>query len=230
MNNTRANTLHPNAKIYLNTTVEGSTIDDGASVGDFSKVTNSNLAEFSRIDRNNHVDTVDLGRYSYTGRNTVLLHCEIGSFCSLSWNVSVGGADHSYSSTSQHSLTYDARLGFVDDQHIDVDTGRYHSPVSIGSDVWLAAGVVVTRGVTIGHGAVVAANAVVTKDIPAYAVVAGVPAKVVKFRFAPDIVDLLLQLQWWTWPKDKIAEHIELLSCPPSVDVLTKLLETHDPI
>jgi virginiamycin A acetyltransferase len=83
--------------------------------------------------------------------------------------------------------------------------------IVIGNDVWLGFDSMVRNGVTIGNGAIVAARAVVVKDVPAYSIVAGNPAKVVKMRFDPDTVDRLQRLAWWDWPIDKITRNLKLL-------------------
>ena len=80
----------------------------------------------------------------------------------------------------------------------------YFAGITIGNDVWIGAHSVILGGTTIGDGAVIAANSVVTKDIAPYAIVAGTPAKIIGFRFEEDIIDQLLQLQWWHWTAEEI--------------------------
>ncbi len=85
--------------------------------------------------------------------------------------------------------------------------------VLIGSDVWIGTDALITSGVTIGDGAVIGARAVVTRDVPPYAVVAGNPARVLKFRFDEVTIERLLSLKWWTWSQPEIEEAmIEMLS------------------
>lgn len=83
--------------------------------------------------------------------------------------------------------------------------------ISIGNDVWIGKEAMIFSGVTIGDGAVVGARAVVTKDVPAYAIVAGNPAVVVRKRFSDEIIEALLEIQWWKWPLEKIRRAIPLL-------------------
>lgn len=77
--------------------------------------------------------------------------------------------------------------------------------IKVGNDVWIGYGSIIIGEVTIGDGAIIAAGAVVIKDVPAYAVVGGVPAKIIKYRFSDEIIKQLLELQWWNWSKEKIA-------------------------
>lgn len=84
--------------------------------------------------------------------------------------------------------------------------------IQVGSDIWIGTDAMILSGVHIGDGAIVAARSVITKDVPPYAIVGGVPAKVIKFRFDQDVIAQLLEIQWWNWSDEKIKEAINLLS------------------
>jgi virginiamycin A acetyltransferase len=146
--------------------------------------------------------------------NTVLMHATIGSFCSISWNTSIGGANHDYTRVAQHSFLYNDHDQLRPSGE-DIPFDRFNEPLVIGHDVWIAAGVAICRGVTIGDGAVIGANSVITKDVPPYMVVGGAPAKIIKPRFDNDVIELLLQLKWWEWDAKKIRDHFDLLSTHP---------------
>ncbi|WP_157981048.1 DapH/DapD/GlmU-related protein [Pseudidiomarina insulisalsae] len=200
-----------------------STLGEGCVVGNFSRVDYTELAHKTRIDRNNHIFQAKLGRFSYTGINTVIMHATIGDFTSISWNVSIGGADHDYQRMTQHSFLYSDHDGIrPPEQAIAYD--RFTKPITIGSDVWIAAGAVITRGVTIGHGAAIGANAVITRDVEPYTIVVGAPAKAIKKRFSDEIIAALLELQWWNWPVEKIKQHYDLLANKPELSALQQLL------
>jgi virginiamycin A acetyltransferase len=81
--------------------------------------------------------------------------------------------------------------------------------VLVGNDVWIGARAIILSGVRIGDGAIVGAGAVVSHDVPPYAVVAGIPAKIVKFRYANDQVEKLLRIAWWNWSEEKIVANMD---------------------
>jgi acetyltransferase-like isoleucine patch superfamily enzyme len=224
MNDTYNNSLHPTVLIYRDVSISRTLANENVTIGDFSKVVDSKISTAVRIDRNNGVYSSSVGRYSYTGKNTIIMHADIGAFCSISWNVTIGGANHDYTRICQHSMLYDEQSD-IRPNGIDNCYDRFSEPLTIGNDVWIAAGAVITRGITIGDGAVIAANAVVTKDVPPYAIVAGSPAKIIKYRFTPEIIELLSQLRWWKWPVEKIKQHYVLLSEQPERESLVALLK-----
>ena len=84
--------------------------------------------------------------------------------------------------------------------------------IVVGSDVWIGTDALILSGVNIGHGAVVAARSVITKDVPPYSIVGGIPAKVIKFRFNQDQIEALLKIKWWEWDELKIKDNVHLLS------------------
>ncbi len=218
------NLAHESVKLYNSVTVIDSQLGENVSVGDFSKVANSKLFSAVKIDRNNHIDNTEIGAYSYTGRNTIILYSVIGNYTSISWNVSIGGANHDYSRITQHSFLYNSTDN-IRPKSEPVAYDRYKSSVQIGNDVWVAAGAVVTRGVKVGDGAVIGANAVVTKDVPPYAIVAGSPAKIIKYRFSKEVIEILLKLKWWDWSVDKIQENYSTISQSPNIEKLKSILK-----
>ncbi|WP_312745659.1 CatB-related O-acetyltransferase [Cedecea neteri] len=128
----------------------------------------------------------------------------IGRFCSIAGNVKVMGGNHPMDRFTTHMLTYNggfdkyARAEFNREWVLKPFDTTQKNPV-IGNDVWIGNDVVLKGGITIGDGAIIAANAVVTKDVPPYAVVAGVPARIVKYRFNTDVINELLYLKWWEY-------------------------------
>ncbi|QNK60477.1 CatB-related O-acetyltransferase [Paenibacillus sp. PAMC21692] len=144
---------------------------------------------------------------------------EIGSFCSIN-KTAYAGANHPVNKITSSPFFYSPNtrkwfwgnyVGFMDPE----DMPNFHeiaknSPITIGHDVWIAAHAVILSSVKIGNGAIIAAGAVVTKDVPDYAIVAGVPAKVIKYRFSPEEIKMLQEIKWWDWPIEEIKANAPL--------------------
>lgn len=127
-----------------------------------------------------------LGSYTYVGSNTNVTKSSIGSYCSIANNASIGQGEHLLDKISTSSIFY-----------ADPWTILTSGDCEIGSDVWIGVDAVILRGVKVGVGAVVAANAVVTKDVPPFAVVAGIPARLIKYRFSESHQKIILESHWW---------------------------------
>lgn len=218
------NILGNNLRIYKNAEVKNSRLDDYVLIGDEAIVVKSYLESNSEINRRNWIVGSKIGSYTYTGLGTSILYAEIGSFCSISWNVSIGGANHDYNKVTTSRLT----------RYYSMDTGKpvnnndddYLEPCVIGNDVWIASNVVILRGVKIGNGAVIGASSVVTKDVEPYSIVVGVPARVIKKRFDDNTISVLEKIQWWNWPKDIIRVNLDLIYSSTVDDtVINKLVD-----
>lgn len=209
------------ARIYKSTQVDNTILGDRATIGDFSRVADSVLGEHVSLQRNNMVYSARIGRYSYTGRNTTIWHADIGAFCSISWNVSIGGANHDYNRLTTHAFLYSGEFGLLPEGETGYD--RFDRPCIIGNDVWIAANACICRGVTVGTGAVVAAGAIVTQDVEPYTIVAGVPARPIKKRFSEDVIARLLASRWWELPGEDIRTNYELFNASPCEEALTRL-------
>lgn len=197
--------IHNTAKLFKYCTVVNSNLEKSATVGDFSRVTSSTMNVFSRLDRFSLLYHSILGDYSYTGPYDMIMHSEIGKFCSISWGVTIGPGDHDFNRISTHDFLYNNHYGLIPESKTD-PTNRFGKTSKINNDVWVGANVTILRGVTVGNGAVIGANSVVNKDVPPYAIVAGVPAKVIKYRFDEDIIDELQDIEWWNFPSTSIKE------------------------
>lgn len=206
MKNDNQNRINDSAKIYYMTNIINSKLEKNTVVGDFTKIEDAELHEFARVDRNNYIYKSILGRHSYTGRNTKIIKADVGNFSSISWDVTIGGANHDYSKITTHSFLYN-NIDNLRPENVPPVYNRFEQNCTIGNDVWIGAGAIVLRGIKIDNGAVVAAGAVVTKDVPPYAIVAGVPAKIVSFRFNREKIEKLQKVEWWNWSDEKIKKN-----------------------
>ena len=152
-------------------------------------------------------------------KNNVLYHypinrdrLRIGKFCSIACGAKFifTSANHKLGSLS----TYPFPL-FFEEWDLDkanlTDSWDNKGDIAIGNDVWIGYEAVVMQGVTIGDGAIIGARAVVTKDIPPYTIVGGVPAKPIRKRFSDEIISRLLEIKWWDWPDEKIKRNISAI-------------------
>lgn len=114
---------------------------------------------------------------------------------------------------------------FLDEARNVHGYGGTRGDVSIGNDVWLASGCTILSGVTIGDGAVVAARSVVSRDVEPYSIVAGNPARHLRFRFAPENCEALLASAWWTWPEDEVKRIVHLL-CSDNLSAFFSYVDT----
>jgi len=161
------------------------------------------------------VDAPHLFKDVFIGRKTYMLlggmigpHTLIGRYCSISKDVFLGNSNHAISCLSTQ-FTPNTPEWQEEEQCYTV----------VGSDVWIGANVVITQGIHIGHGAVIGGGSVVTKDVPPYAVMAGNPARLIKYRFDEKLIEGLLETRWWTLPHElveKLPQH-DVAMC---VDIL----------
>jgi len=144
-----------------------------------------------------------MGRYSFCGYDCDIAHCAIGSFTSIASGVVVGGARHPMEWASMSPVFYKGR---------DSVTRKFAehplpppASVEIGHDVWIGRSAIILPGVKVGNGAVVGAGAVVTRDVPPYAIAVGSPAKVIRYRFDPELIARLEHVRWWECSDERLA-------------------------
>lgn len=192
--------LRKYVQVYDNCTINQSTFEGKNTVNSNSSVLNSSI-----------------GLCTYIGDGSYISHTKIGRFCSIAENVRIAIGNHPTSVfvSTFPSFYYntESQIGFTFHEGNAIFDGIKRFPegendfqVVIGHDVWIGCNSLIRGGVKIGNGSVIGAGAVVTRDVPPYSIVAGVPAKVIKYRFTREQIDFLEKIQWWNWPMEKIQK------------------------
>lgn len=233
-----ASSIGPNVTVQHSTIGRQSTLDNGASIldsalgsavfiGKQSTVRHSTLADHTHLEahvllhnsslqpfvllhphttlHNSHIQS-----YSYIGQYGALENTTVGKFCSIAQGFICAPGNHPTHMLSTSPAFYLAvRACGITFATEDAYVG--HQPCSIGNDVWVGANVFIKAGTTIGDGAIIAAGSVVVKDVPPYAIVAGVPAKVLRKRYSEQDITALLHLRWWDWPEEMLRQAVPIV-------------------
>ena len=151
-------------------------------------------------------------RHSFCGYDCTIVNADIGPFCSIASNVRIGGVAHplKFVSTSPVFLSHKDSVKTKLGSHDFLPQVR----TVVGADVWIGEGALIKAGVRIGHGAVVGMGAVVTKDVPDYSIVAGNPARIIRYRFEPELIRRLLLSAWWEQTDEALRDIGALASDP----------------
>lgn len=162
------------------------------------------------IEKNvNLCENCEIGDYSYININSHIdSKVKIGRYCSISSNVYIGIVDQYINTITTHPLIYNQfwrnKFNIKSEKSNLKSPKNYEKETIIGNDVLIGTGAIIKRGIKIGNGAVIGAGAVVTKDIKPYAVVGGIPAKVLYYRFKEDEIIELEKIQWWNWNEEEV--------------------------
>ncbi len=167
------------------------------------------LGSYTQIQAHSVLNDVTIGDFSYCAGYNQIYYSNIGKFCSIASFVRINPGNHpTYTRIAQHHFTYRSEMFGLGEDDADFFAWRKDDLVTIGNDVWIGHNATIMPGVTIGNGAVIGTGAVVTKNVEAYSIVAGVPAKKIKMRFSDELIEKIEKSKWWDWDYDTIKERL----------------------
>jgi hypothetical protein len=172
-----------------------------------ARIQDARLGAYCEVGARTILLDVAMGDYSYVVNDGQITCTTIGKFCSIAAMIRINPGNHPMQRASQAHFTYRASAYFPGEaDEAEFFEWRRSHRVDIGHDVWIGHGAIVLPGRSIGTGAVIAAGAIVTKDVPAYSIVGGNPARIIKRRFPEAICDRLAELAWWDWDHETLRK------------------------
>lgn len=166
-----------------------------------------------------------IGEYSRIRHFTVLHYTSIGKYSAIGKNVRLGVAQHPLNMISTNLIFYQKNK--IKNDWVKPIIFDAYKKIKVGNDVWIGEGAMIMGGVTVGNGSVVASKSVVTKDVPPYAIVGGVPAKVLKYRFDEETIKVLEKYEWWNFSDEDIEKVLPIFTVSnPEKSTIIKCFES----
>jgi len=200
--NNRGTYTAPNSKVDF--------LTEEPTIAETARVRNSTCGRYTLVSEGAVMSDCRLDDYSYVMERCDIIYTDIGKFANIASEVRINPGNHPMDWVSQHHFLYRRRqYRLHDSDHEPFFNWRSRQRVSIGHDTWLGHRAIVMPGITIGNGAVVGSGAVVTSDVPPYAVVAGVPAKIIRYRFPKAIRQAIENSSWYHWDHETLKDRLE---------------------
>ncbi|MCF8149744.1 MAG: acetyltransferase [Burkholderiaceae bacterium] len=172
-------------------------------------VRNSRFGRYTQVGEYSRLEDVLVDDYSYVCNHCELMSVQLGKFVNIASMVRINPGFHPMERPTLHHFTYRCeQYGLAPEDDADFFHWRRLQRVTIGHDVWIGQNAVIMPGLRIGNGAVIGSGSVVTKDVPAYAIVGGVAAKLIRYRFPRSIAEAVESTAWWDWAHETLAERM----------------------
>jgi phosphonate metabolism protein (transferase hexapeptide repeat family) len=190
------------------------------------EIARSGFGAFCEVGRGSRIVNSTFEDYAYCDRLADIANTTVGKFANIAAMTRIGPTDHPMGNASLHHFLYRSE-SYWDDAEPDADffAARAARRTVLGPDTWVGHGAIIRPEVTVGAGAVVAAGAVVTRDVPPYTIVTGVPARPMRRRFPEDIAARLLRLAWWDWDHAQLRAALPDFRALPAQEFLSKYEE-----
>lgn len=175
-------------------------------------VKNSDISKKAKVCPGAHIVSSEVGKYSYIGNFSTVINSEIGCFCSIADYCEVGSMSHPLDWVSTSPVMHSGKNCL----NKNFSNKKYNDSVHtvIENDVWIGVGAKIKAGVRISTGAVIGMGSILTKDVGPYEIWAGNPARLIRKRFEDEIIEKLLNSNWWTWDDKRISEHADIFDDP----------------
>jgi hypothetical protein len=191
--------------ITMRTCMAGKMLSVDPTIDPTAKLHETKLGAYCEVGPRTILHEVSMDDYSYVVNDAQITYTTIGKFCSIAAMTRINPGNHPMHRATQAHFTYRASAYFPgESDDLEFFEWRRSHHIHIGHDVWIGHGAIILPGRNVGTGAVIAAGAIVTKDVPAYTIVAGNPARPVKRRFSEDIAGRLAELAWWNWDHETL--------------------------
>ena len=171
-----------------------------------AQVRDSTFGAYCEVGARTKVSECSFGDYSYIVADADIIYATVGRFCSIAAHTRINPGNHPLERVALNHFTYRSSAYELGEDDADFFQWRRDHHVTLGNDVWIGHGAILLPGVSVGNGAAIGAGAVVSKDVPPFAIVVGVPGRVLRYRFAPEIIAALERIAWWHWPHEKLRE------------------------